>query len=665
MKQEPPDYGYDTPEYNDMDYHQSYYPYQNNHMDYTEHNHQIKPEPQDDGYNQYYNNDMYNHMQTPPSLPVTPKKRGRPRKIRPEEGGPNPMHNPSPMGYPPLTDTNGIKVVKERKKHDRFNGMSEEEVSQRTLPDHLAPDLDIVIVGINPGLFAAYKGHHYAGPGNHFWKCLFLSGLIPEPMTADDDYKLLNMGIGFTNIVERATKGSADLTRKEIKLGGQILLEKLQKFKPKIAVFNGKYIYEVFSGKKDFNFGRQPEFVEGTNTYMWVMPSSSARCAQLPRAADKVPFYAALKKFRDYLKGTVQEINESELVFSNFKMKNFMEPEIKQEPEEKDGECSYNFNNPNLMDNTNVKKEPVDPPPKKKRGRPKKIKTEDAPQKIKDEKPATPIKIKEEKEDFAPQSENSNLSNHCFSPPAQASPGMQNQYQMYQGPQYNPSPQSPHFHNSPMSAQSPQPFQHSDLSSDLRAAISSDSHQQSSFSPYFTNSESEAPKQEEKPYSSPNKNSYHNYETSNYDEGYSKKPVTQDVSSRSLSGLESLIDQMRNDTDEDSTFHEDRSGSHYSPGSYTPNGGYMQPGYPSGSAPQTSEYQSGNYEYPQMMVPPSKPLTDSNQPRFTSLQSENSNSNYYPNYPNSNNPNYPSYPYPPHSTSSPYFNPTHHYSNAS
>lgn len=85
-------------------------------------------------------------------------------------------------------------------------------------------------------------------------------------MTADEDYKLLQIGIGFTNMVQRATKGSADLTRKEIKEGSQILLEKLQHFKPKIAVFNGKLIFEVFSGKKDFNFGRQPDLVDGTNT---------------------------------------------------------------------------------------------------------------------------------------------------------------------------------------------------------------------------------------------------------------------------------------------------------------------------------------------------------------------------------------------------------------
>lgn len=121
-------------------------------------------------------------------------------------------------------------------------------------------------MGINPGLFAAYKGHHYAGPGNHFWKCLYLSGLTSVQMTAEEDYKLLQYGIGFTNMVQRPTKGSADLTRKEIKEGSRVLLEKIRKYQPKIAVFNGKLIFEVFSGKKDFCFGKQPEPVEGTNT---------------------------------------------------------------------------------------------------------------------------------------------------------------------------------------------------------------------------------------------------------------------------------------------------------------------------------------------------------------------------------------------------------------
>ncbi|CAH0697661.1 unnamed protein product [Spodoptera exigua] len=299
------------------------------------------------------------HMMHPQQMMLNqPKKRGRKKKIKDENG----MELKAEAG---MEGALVPRPVKERKKHDRFNGMSEEEVSRRTLPDHLAENLDIIIIGINPGLFAAYKGHHYAGPGNHFWKCLYLSGLTREQMSADEDYKLLNFGIGFTNMVARPTKGSADLTRREIKEGSAILLEKLQTFRPKVAVFNGKLIYEVFSGKKDFCFGKQPDTIAGTNTYMWVMPSSSARCAQLPRAADKVPFYAALKKFRDYLNGLVAHVDEAELVFpDNTSRRPQEEMEIRRltmEPEPGDTII--------LEDGTEV-------PLKKKRGRPKKVKLE-------------------------------------------------------------------------------------------------------------------------------------------------------------------------------------------------------------------------------------------------------------------------------------------------
>lgn len=298
-------------------------------------------------------------------------------------------------------------IVKERRKHDRFNGMPEEEVSKRTLPDLLAANLDIVIIGINPGLFAAYKGHHYAGPGNHFWKCLYLSGLISEQLTADDDYKLLQWGIGFTNMVERATKGSSDLTRKEIREGGQILLEKLQKYKPKIAVFNGKLIFEVFSGKKEFNFGRQPDFVDGTNTYMWVMPSSSARCAQLPRASDKVPYYTALKKFRDYLNGAVSVLDENDIVFQYCKLKTFPrntapKEEIKIEEEELEDDelgspSKFRDDKRRKFKNEGPKIETPSPTTggdgiivKKKRGRPKKIRPTEESAKQQQQQPPPP-----------------------------------------------------------------------------------------------------------------------------------------------------------------------------------------------------------------------------------------------------------------------------------
>ncbi|XP_075729049.1 thymine DNA glycosylase isoform X5 [Rhipicephalus microplus] len=193
------------------------------------------------------------------SFPVI-RKRGRPRKYPIPDGLDNVEDGRRPLKQEKITDS-----FKQRKRIDRFEGMPEEEVAKRTLPDHLVPNLDIVIIGINPGLFAAFKGHHYAGPGNHFWRCLFLAGLIPEPMTAVDDFKLIHYGIGFTNIVARTTRSSADLSRKEIKEGAEILLDKLKIFQPRIAVFNGKGIYEIFSGNKNFVFGRQPEPIEGTN----------------------------------------------------------------------------------------------------------------------------------------------------------------------------------------------------------------------------------------------------------------------------------------------------------------------------------------------------------------------------------------------------------------
>ena len=98
---------------------------------------------------------------------------------------------------------------------------------------------------------------------------------------------------------------------------------KLCEFKPKVAVFNGKAIYEVYSGQKKFMFGRQPEPLNDGATWLWVMPSSSARCAQLPRAVDKVPFFEALRKFRDYLTGRLHKIEDCEVVFANVSLRNW------------------------------------------------------------------------------------------------------------------------------------------------------------------------------------------------------------------------------------------------------------------------------------------------------------------------------------------------------
>ena len=287
------------------------------------------------GYPQEQPPPQQHHLSPPGSMPLPGMKRpmgygsgggGRPG------GASNKKQKESQQ--PKITEhLKEEKKPKVKRTANRFNGMSEEEVAKRGLPDYLQPGLDIVFIGINPSMFAAYTGKYYDGPGNHFWQALYLSGLIPEPMSAGDDHKMVNLGYGFTNVVARTTRGIADLSKKEIAEGAVILKEKLIKYQPKIAVFNGKAIYEVYSGQKKFMFGRQPQRIPGSQTWLWVMPSSSARCAQLPRVADKVPFFLALKKFRDHLNGLMPELDEAEIVFSNVMLKNAPSKKIvKTEP---------------------------------------------------------------------------------------------------------------------------------------------------------------------------------------------------------------------------------------------------------------------------------------------------------------------------------------------
>nr|XP_057931301.1 G/T mismatch-specific thymine DNA glycosylase isoform X2 [Doryrhamphus excisus] len=244
------------------------------------------------------------YQQTPATAPpqvVTPvkKKRGRPPKNQSDGGG-----------VKEEEDNEREQAKKAKRILNRFNGMSVAEVMAKTLPDVITCNLDILIIGINPGLLSAYKGHHYPNPGNHFWKCLFLSGFTEQQLNYMHDESLPEKyGIGFTNMVERTTPGSKDLSSKEIREGGRQLLEKLQRYKPRIAAFNGKGIYEIFCKEifgvkaKNLEFGLQPYKIPDTETVCYLMPSSSPRCAQFPRAQDKVHFYIKLKELRDQMKG--------------------------------------------------------------------------------------------------------------------------------------------------------------------------------------------------------------------------------------------------------------------------------------------------------------------------------------------------------------------------
>ena len=115
-----------------------------------------------------------------------------------------------------------------------------------------------MFVGINPGTKSAAVGRHYAGPGNHFWPLLHESGLVSEPLTYQQDARVLEWGIGLTNMVARSSPSISDLSLDELRAGARTLRRKLLRYAPRIVCFNGKRIYEVFAGHA-CGFGLQPE----------------------------------------------------------------------------------------------------------------------------------------------------------------------------------------------------------------------------------------------------------------------------------------------------------------------------------------------------------------------------------------------------------------------
>jgi TDG/mug DNA glycosylase family protein len=164
------------------------------------------------------------------------------------------------------------------------------------VPDYLQPGLDLVIVGINPGLRSGASGHHYAYPGNHFWKLVYESGLIPEPLSFAEDYRMLEFGIGLTNLVDRTTREASQLTREEQAAGAENLKAKLRLHRPRIVCFNGMGIYTAFAGVKTVSLGLQPERLD--EMLLFVVPSSSGRTAAYQRDV-KLQRYRELKALVD------------------------------------------------------------------------------------------------------------------------------------------------------------------------------------------------------------------------------------------------------------------------------------------------------------------------------------------------------------------------------
>ena len=142
-----------------------------------------------------------------------------------------------------------------------------------TIPDVIAPGLRVLFSGINPGLYSAATGYHFARPGNRFWPALHQSGFTPRQLRPDEQEQLLGLGLGITNVVPRATARAGELTDDELRVGGSKLLEKAESFGPRWLAIVGVTAYRTAFGEARATFGPQARTAGATR--LWVLPNPS------------------------------------------------------------------------------------------------------------------------------------------------------------------------------------------------------------------------------------------------------------------------------------------------------------------------------------------------------------------------------------------------------
>ena len=143
----------------------------------------------------------------------------------------------------------------------------------KTVRDVIAPDLRVLFCGINPGLYTAAVGHHFARPGNRFWKALHAGGFTDRLLSPFAERELLSDGYGVTNVVARATAAAAELTKEEIILGGRNLAAKVRRYRPWCLAVLGVGAYRTAFNQPKAVVGRQPEKIG--DTVLWVLPNPS------------------------------------------------------------------------------------------------------------------------------------------------------------------------------------------------------------------------------------------------------------------------------------------------------------------------------------------------------------------------------------------------------
>jgi TDG/mug DNA glycosylase family protein len=159
----------------------------------------------------------------------------------------------------------------------------------------------ILFVGINPSLHSAHAGHHFAGPGNPFYRLLHAAGLVPEPMTFVDDVRLPRLGLALTNIAERATREASELTPLDYARGRVRLARTIARIRPRVVAFVGRTAYREFIGAAASpGPGAKPERIAGAAVF--VVPNPSGRNAAFPGFDDKLVWFRRLRRWAEALR---------------------------------------------------------------------------------------------------------------------------------------------------------------------------------------------------------------------------------------------------------------------------------------------------------------------------------------------------------------------------
>ena len=164
------------------------------------------------------------------------------------------------------------------------------------LPDPGQP-FRVLFSGINPGLYSAATGWHFARPGNRFWPALHLSGFTPRQLSPSEQQLLRGYGLGITNVAPRATAQAAELTADELRAGGTRLVALVAERRPAVLAILGVTAYRTAFGHPKASIGPQDEPLGGTR--VWVLPNPSGLNAHytLPRLAE------AFRELREAVEG--------------------------------------------------------------------------------------------------------------------------------------------------------------------------------------------------------------------------------------------------------------------------------------------------------------------------------------------------------------------------